>query len=255
VFANVLGVRYERDVARMVFNDNLEVLRGVHLRLGAQSDSLSRLLTALPHPAANQPYLIISIEEHRLWYKQADSVLFTAPVATGSGKTLERDGDDVHWRFDTPRGRLSVIAKDTAPMWVAPDWHYVELAQRRGLGVVRLQRGDEIPTGDGGVVFVAGSNVVRRGSDGRTAAYAPGAGNEIVLSGNIIIPPYGTNQRKYAGVLGTHRLNLGDGYAVHGTNEPESVGRSVSHGCVRLTNEDISKLYDMVPIGTTVFIY
>ena len=49
-----------------------------------------------------------------------------------------------------------------------------------------------------------------------------------------MIPPFGTNQRKYKGVLGTHRLVLGDGYALHGTDKPESIGRSVSHGCVRL---------------------
>ena len=255
VFANVLGVRYERDVARMVFNDNLELLHRVHLRVGTEADSLSRVLNALPQPAADRPYLVISIEEHRLWYRQGDSVLFSAPVATGSGKTLERDGEDVHWRFDTPRGRLSVVSKDTAPVWVAPDWHYVELAQRRGLGVVRLRRGEEIPTGDGGAVFVSGSDVVRRGTDGRIAPYTPGSGNEIVVSGNVVIPPHGTNQRKYAGVMGTHRLNLGDGYAVHGTNDPESIGRSVSHGCVRLTNADIAALYAMTPVGTPVFIY
>jgi len=255
VLAITLSVRYERDVTRMVFNDNLELLRGVHLRVGAEADSLGRLLNALPQPATDRPYLVISIEENRLWYRQGDSVLFATAVATGSGKTLERDGNDTHWRFDTPRGRLAVVSKDTAPVWVAPDWHYVELAQRRGLGVVRLRRGDELPTGDGGSVVVVGSNVVLRGPDRRITPYLVGAGNEIVVAGNIVIPPYGTNQRKYSGVLGTHRLDLGDGYAIHGTNEPETIGRSVSHGCVRLTNEDIATLYRIVPVGTPVFIY
>ena len=77
----------------------------------------------------------------------------------------------------------------------------------------------------------------------------------IVVNGNIVVPPYGTNQRRYEGVLGTHRLNLGDGYALHGTNVPESIGQSVSHGCVRLRNEDIETLYRMVPVGTPVYIY
>ena len=65
----------------------------------------------------------------------------------------------------------------------------------------------------------------------------------------------GTNQRKYTGVLGVRRLNLGNGYALHGTNRPETIGHSVSHGCIRLRNEDITKLYDMVPVGTVVYIY
>jgi len=255
VFANTLGVRYERDVSRMVFNDNLELLRVAHLRVGAEADSLGRILNALPQPASDRPYLVVSIEENRLWYRHGDSVLFETEVATGSGKTLERDGNDVHWRFDTPRGRLVVVSKDTAPVWVAPDWHYVELAQRRGLGVVRLRRGDELPTGDGGTLSVVGSNVVLRAADGRSTAYPSGVGNEIVVSGNVVIPPYGTNQRKFAGVLGTHRLNLGDGYAIHGTNQPETIGRSVSHGCVRMKNEDIATLYRLVRVGTPVFIY
>ena len=70
------------------------------------------------------------------------------------------------------------------------------------------------------------------------------------MHGNIIIPPFGVNQRRYKGVLGTRRLVLGDGYGIHGTNAPETIGRSVSHGCVRLRNEDIEKLYEMVPVGT-----
>ena len=69
------------------------------------------------------------------------------------------------------------------------------------------------------------------------------------------MPPYGTNQRKYKGTLGGHRLNMGDGYALHGTDEPLSIGKAVSHGCVRLRNEDIAYLYSVVPVGTPVFIY
>ena len=76
-----------------------------------------------------------------------------------------------------------------------------------------------------------------------------------MADGRIIVPPLGTNQRKYKGVLGTHRLNLGQGYALHGTNNPASIGRSVSHGCIRLRNEDIARLYSMVAVGTPVYIY
>jgi lipoprotein-anchoring transpeptidase ErfK/SrfK len=55
--------------------------------------------------------------------------------------------------------------------------------------------------------------------------------------------------------LGVERLYLGDGYGLHGTDEPESIGQSASHGCVRLRNEDIETLYRIVPIGTVVYIY
>jgi lipoprotein-anchoring transpeptidase ErfK/SrfK len=39
---------------------------------------------------------------------------------------------------------------------------------------------------------------------------------------------------------------------IHGTNEPDSVGKEVSAGCVRLRNEDIEKLVDLLPLGTPV---
>jgi lipoprotein-anchoring transpeptidase ErfK/SrfK len=80
-------------------------------------------------------------------------------------------------------------------------------------------------------------------------------GREIVVDGNLVVPPSDTRQRRYQGVLGTHRLNMGNGYAMHGTNQPQSIGQSVSHGCVRLRNEDIATLYAMVPVGTPVYIY
>jgi len=41
---------------------------------------------------------------------------------------------------------------------------------------------------------------------------------------------------------------------IHGTNNPSSVGRSVSHGCVRLHNSDITQLAQMVSLGTPIFI-
>jgi L,D-transpeptidase ErfK/SrfK len=49
------------------------------------------------------------------------------------------------------------------------------------------------------------------------------------------------------------RLNISwGGYGIHGTNDPESIGKAVSHGCVRMYNEDVIELYDIVPLGTEV---
>lgn len=246
--------RYVRDVTRMGFNDNLELLEEVKREVGAVGDSLETVLTSSPDAPGSRPYLVVSIEDHRLWYKQGDSVLFTTQVATGSGKVLEKEGGS-KWKFETPRGRLVVQNKETDPAWVPPDWHFVEQAKKRGLGLVRLQRGQSIPVPDGSMITVAGSDVVKRLPDGQEVPFDVKEGREIVVGGNMIIPPFGTNQRKYLGVLGTHRLNLGDGYALHGTDKPETIGRSVSHGCIRLRNEDIERLYNLVPSGTPVFIY
>jgi len=108
---------------------------------------------------------------------------------------------------------------------------------------------------DGSVITVEGNDVVRVSPDGRRRVLQATDGREIVVDGKILEPPLGTIQRRYEGVLGTHRLNMGDGYAIHGTNQPETVGRAVSHGCVRVRNEDIVKLYAMVEVGTPVYIY
>lgn len=41
-------------------------------------------------------------------------------------------------------------------------------------------------------------------------------------------------------------------YGIHGTNKPYSVGRSESHGCIRMLNKDVEALYPLIPMGTTV---
>jgi L,D-transpeptidase ErfK/SrfK len=53
--------------------------------------------------------------------------------------------------------------------------------------------------------------------------------------------------------LGEYAMRLGiAGYLIHGTNKPYGVGMEVSHGCVRLYPEDISKLFKQTPTGTQV---
>ena len=256
LFARTALVRHERDVSRMVFNDNLQLLDEVKKGSGVLEDSIARAGALADPVASNKPYIVVSIEDHRIWYKQGDSVLFTTQVATGSGKVLDGGGGGSQWKFETPRGRLVVQAKEQDPAWVPPDWHFVEQARKRGLGIVRLERGQSIAANDGSQITVSGTEVVKRYADGREEPVGAGVeGREIIAGGNIVIPPYGSTQRKYKGVLGTHRLVLGDGYALHGTDKPESIGRSVSHGCVRLRNEDIATLYGMVSVGTPVFIY
>jgi lipoprotein-anchoring transpeptidase ErfK/SrfK len=43
-------------------------------------------------------------------------------------------------------------------------------------------------------------------------------------------------------------------FRIHGTNEPWSIGTSVSSGCIRLTNDDIVDLYERTPVGTSVLV-
>ncbi len=67
--------------------------------------------------------------------------------------------------------------------------------------------------------------------------------------------PYGDPRNP----LGTHwmgfvRTRRATGYGIHGTDAPDTVGRSVSQGCVRMQNADVAELFSWVPRGTKVTI-
>lgn len=50
--------------------------------------------------------------------------------------------------------------------------------------------------------------------------------------------------------FGTKGMALQDNFAIHGTNAPDSIGKNITHGCVRLSNENIDNLFPYVPKGT-----
>src|ERR1700733_5970181 len=55
--------------------------------------------------------------------------------------------------------------------------------------------------------------------------------------------------------LGARAMYLGGSvYRIHGTNDPSTIGHRVSSGCIRLTNEDVSDLYNHVNVGTKVVV-
>ena len=55
--------------------------------------------------------------------------------------------------------------------------------------------------------------------------------------------------------LGARALYLGTSqYRIHGTNDPTTIGKNVSSGCIRLTNEDVTDLYSRVKVGAQVIV-
>ncbi|MBV8963555.1 MAG: L,D-transpeptidase [Hyphomicrobiales bacterium] len=55
--------------------------------------------------------------------------------------------------------------------------------------------------------------------------------------------------------LGARALYLGSTlFRIHGSNEPETIGQAVSSGCIRMTNDDVTDLYDRVRVGTRVVV-
>jgi lipoprotein-anchoring transpeptidase ErfK/SrfK len=58
-----------------------------------------------------------------------------------------------------------------------------------------------------------------------------------------------------ANPLGARAMYLGSTlYRIHGSNEPETIGQAVSSGCFRMTNEDVTDLYNRVSVGATVIV-
>ncbi|HEY4193646.1 MAG TPA: L,D-transpeptidase, partial [Mesorhizobium sp.] len=55
--------------------------------------------------------------------------------------------------------------------------------------------------------------------------------------------------------LGARAMYLGSTlYRIHGTNQPWTIGGSVSSGCIRMRNQDVVDLYERVPVGTSVVV-
>jgi lipoprotein-anchoring transpeptidase ErfK/SrfK len=196
--------------------------------------------------------IVVDIEDHRLYVIDGSDTLRAAPVATASNTTLSYGGKS--WHFETPRGVRTVLAKDTEPTWTPPEWHYAEVATEHGLRLRTLHRGEVVRLRDGTRLTTQGDEV---------GVIQPGEREfvplvldmHVVFDNTLFIPPAGTKQGTITGELGHYRLKLGDGYQIHGTPEKQSIGTSASHGCVRMTDEDIEWMYHNVPVGTKVYLY
>jgi lipoprotein-anchoring transpeptidase ErfK/SrfK len=197
--------------------------------------------------------ILVSTNERRLRLIAGRDTLLDVPVGIGMGTDFEYEGRK--FRFETPTGRRRVQSKAENPIWTVPDWHYMERATYRDLELVRLEDGDEIELKDGSHIAVKDGQVGRVNQFGNFWAFTPGM--EIIFDGKIFMPPFNTEQRRVPDALGPYKLDMGDGYLLHGTNpfNEDSIGGAVSHGCVRLANDDVDRLYHMVDTGVAVFIY
>lgn len=147
-------------------------------------------------------YVIVHLAENRVFVAEGRQAIWSAPAGTGTGFRLQGQGH--RWKFDTPKGLFKIRRMEKDPLWIPPDWYYVEKGRK--------------------------------------------------------IPPF-ESRPGLPGVMGTTAVYLGDGLAIHGTNNPtlllnpDPEKRRVSHGCIRLTNEAARELYHLIDVGTPVLIY
>jgi hypothetical protein len=69
------------------------------------------------------------------------------------------------------------------------------------------------------------------------------------------IPPKDSPLRWEAGVLGDYAMDIGDSYMIHGTIYKRFLGMPVTHGCVRLNDEDLEFVFNTLNVGSKVYIY
>lgn len=69
------------------------------------------------------------------------------------------------------------------------------------------------------------------------------------------IPAENDPVRWEAGVLGDYALSIGDGYLIHGTIYKRFLGMPVTHGCIRMNDEDLEVVFKTLDFGSKVYIY
>ena len=227
---------------------------GATERGGTAPEPVRTAMTApLPNEAARERgrHILVSLQERRLRLREGSTILYEAPVGVGKSVVLEYEGEV--WDFRTPQGKRRVVRKQENPVWVPPDWHYVEVALANRWQVVWVQPSQKYPLPAGGSVTTRGDRLGRLDAKGRFEAVP--LGDELVIDGVLYAPPVTSANRRISGQLGRYKIDLGEGYYLHGTQNPETVGRATTHGCIRLTEGDLAYLYDKVGLGTPVYIY
>lgn len=69
------------------------------------------------------------------------------------------------------------------------------------------------------------------------------------------VPSINHSSRFEYGVLGDYSLGIGNGYLIHGTIYQRFIGLPVTHGCVRLNDENLELVYQTLPMGAKVYIF
>jgi L,D-transpeptidase YbiS len=67
--------------------------------------------------------------------------------------------------------------------------------------------------------------------------------------------PQSLMDRAEDGMLGDYALGFGNGYFIHGTLYTRLLGKNITHGCIRVADQDLKTLYEAVPIGTKILIF
>jgi lipoprotein-anchoring transpeptidase ErfK/SrfK len=110
------------DASLDALRDQVRVLEEKVASLEEQNQGIANMVQSLN---SNDIYIVVDTENNRLTLRRGDHVLLTAVVGTGSRQYVEEETGR-HWWFESPLGSLSVLGKERNPVWIRPDWSYVE---------------------------------------------------------------------------------------------------------------------------------
>ena len=100
----------------------VETLKAEVSRIEQENRGLRLMLKELED---DDIYIVVDTESNRLQLRQGTTVLHTAKCGTGSRSALEAE-TGTNWQFETPLGSFTVLGKERNPVWIRPDWSYVE---------------------------------------------------------------------------------------------------------------------------------
>jgi len=172
---------------------------GYKKQITALSKEVQRLSRKYSNYTPGQSYLIINTTNNRFTLFKNKKPVREGLCSSGSYTRLSSSEGSRHWIFKTPKGQFWIQQKIVKPLWIRPDWAYVE---------------EGLP-----------------------------------------IPPANDESRFEYGVLGDYAMYLGDGYLIHGTIYKRAMGMPVTHGCVRLGDDDLEVIFNTLNIGSKVFIF
>ncbi len=90
----------------------------------SRTSSSGRLRVPSPALARGRFAVVVDLDANQLYFAEGRRVIWSAPVGTGTGLRLETDRDA--WDFSTPNGVFQVQYKEQEPVWIAPDWYFLE---------------------------------------------------------------------------------------------------------------------------------
>ena len=109
------------------------------------------------------------------------------------------------------------------------------------------------------LAVIENGRVVRTFAVSVGAASSPSPAGDFHIVNRVVKPAYYHSGTVVAAgpdnPIGSRWLGLDrKGFGIHGTNEPRSIGKAASHGCIRLRNRDVEQFFAMVRVGDAVHI-